>query len=110
MRISLMNWVDRSNKYLSDKEIENNKKLTDMNVSQDLMEFKPLSKAMLVALAENDIKNLDDFAGLTTDDLLGYQEDKNDKNSRVKGLLENFNISKDEGDQLIMEARKIWLD
>ena len=102
--------VDRSNKYLSDKEIENNKKLNDMNVSQDLMEFKPLSKAMLVALAENDIKNLDDFAGLTTDDLLGYQEDKNDKNSRVKGLLENFNISKDEGDQLIMEARKIWLD
>ena len=31
--------VDRSNKFLSDKEIENNKKLTDMNVSQDLMEF-----------------------------------------------------------------------
>ena len=29
---------------------------------------------------------------------------------KKKGLLENFNISKDEGDQLIMEARKIWLD
>ena len=30
--------------------------------------------------------------------------------TKVKGLLEEFNITKDEGDQLIMEARKIWLE
>ena len=57
-----------------------------------------------------DIKSLDDFAGLTTDDLIGYLEDKSDKNSKVTGLFEEFNITKEEGDQLIMEARKIWLD
>ena len=65
---------------------------------------------MIVKLAENNIKNLEDFAGLTTDDLIGYFEDKSDKNSRVVGLLEEFNVSKDEADHLIMEARKIWLD
>ena len=65
---------------------------------------------MIVKLGENQIKTLEDFAGLTTDDLIGYFEDKTDKSSKVIGLLEEFNITKDEGDQLIMEARKIWLD
>ena len=75
-----------------------------------MVEFELLSKAMIVKLAENNIKTLEDFAGLTTDDLIGYYEDRTDKNSKVEGLLEEFNLTKDEGDQLIMEARKIWLD
>jgi hypothetical protein len=65
---------------------------------------------MLVKLSQNDIKNLHDFAGLTTDDLIAYYEEKHDKNSKVLGILEEFNLTKDEGDQLILEARKIWLD
>ncbi len=32
------------------------------------------------------------------------------KNSKVKGILEEYNLTKDEGDELIMEARKIWLN
>ena len=63
-----------------------------LKVSDDLIDFGLLSKAMLVTLAENGIKTLDDFAGLTTDDLIGYFEDRNDKNSRVKGILEEFNL------------------
>ena len=81
-----------------------------MKVSNDLIQFDLLSKAMVVKLAENDIKTLDDFAGLTTDDLIGYLEVRGDKNSRVSGLLEEFNLTREEGDQLIMEARKIWLE
>ena len=92
------------------KEEKNDKKLEEYKVSKDLIDFSFLSKAMLVKLAENNIKTLEDFAGLTTDDLIGYLEDRSDKNSRVTGLFEEFNINKDEGDQLIMEARKIWLD
>ena len=85
-------------------------KLKNMKVSNDLIQFDLLSKAMVVKLAENDIKTLDDFAGLTTDDLIGYLEVKGDKNSKVTGLLEEFNLTREEGDQLIMEARKIWLE
>ena len=102
--------VERSKKYMSELDEKNNKKLEEYNVSKDLIEFSFLSKAMLVKLAENNIKTLEDFAGLTTDDLIGYVEDRSDKNSKVTGLFEEFNINKDEGDQLIMEARKIWLD
>ena len=65
---------------------------------------------MLVTLAKNKVITLDDFAGLTTDDLLGYYEDKHDKNSRVSGILDGFNLTRDEVDELILEARKIWLN
>ena len=102
--------LERAKKYQSDKERENQSKIESLKVSQDLIEFSLLTKAMIVKLAENDIKTLEDFAGLTTDDLVGYLEDKSDKNSKVEGLLEDFNITKDEGDHVIMEARKIWLE
>ena len=101
--------IERSEKFIEEKNIKNDKKLKDLNVSNDLLEFNFLSKTMLVTLAENKITKLEDFAGLTTDDLIGYYEDKHNKNSKVKGLLEEYNLTKDEGDELIMEARKIWL-
>ena len=85
--------VERSKKYMSELDEKNNKKLEEYNVSKDLIEFSFLSKAMLVKLAENNIKTLEDFAGLTTDDLIGYLEDRSDKNSRVAGLFEEFNIN-----------------
>ena len=102
--------IDRAKKFLSDKDDENQTKIKNMKVSNDLIQFDLLSKAMVVKLAENDIKTLDDFAGLTTDDLIGYLEVRGDKNSKVLGLLEEFNLTREEGDQLIMEARKIWLE
>ena len=87
-----------------------NEKINKLGIQKDLIDFNLLTKAMLVKLGESDIKSLEEFAGLTTDDLIGYFEDKSDKNTKINGLLEEFNITKDEGDQLIMEARKIWLE
>ena len=68
--------IERAKKYLADKEEENQLKIETLNVSKDLTQFELLSKAMIVKLAESDIKTLDDFAGLTTDDLIGYLEVK----------------------------------
>jgi len=102
--------IERSEKSIERVEKENIEILNNLNVDESLMNFNFLNKSMLVKLAQNEIKNLDDFAGLTTDDLLGYYEDRHDKNSKVQGILEEFNLTKDEGDQLILEARKIWLD
>jgi len=101
--------LERSKKFAIEKEIQDDQKLKELNVNKDLLEFNYLTKTMLVTLAENNIKTLEEFAGLTTDDLLGYFEDRHDKNSKIKGILEDYNLTKDEGDELIMEARKIWL-
>ena len=102
--------VNRSSAYLEKTEEDNNKILNDLKVESKFIEFWQLSTSMLVALAKNEIKTLDDFAGLTTDDLIGYFEDKHDKNSRVSGMLDGFNLTRDESDQLILEAMKIWLN
>ena len=102
--------IERSKRFIEEKDIKDNQKLKEFNVSKDLLEFNFLTKTMLVTLAEKNIKTLEDFAGLTTDDLIGYYEDRHDKNSKVKGMLEEYNLTKDEGDELIMEARKIWLN
>ena len=102
--------IERSKRFIEEKDIKDNQKLKEFNVSKDLLEFNFLTKTMLVTLAENNIKTLEDLAGLTTDDLIGYYEDRHDKNSKVKGMLEEYNLTKDEGDELIMEARKIWLN
>ena len=71
--------LDRAKKFLNEKESENKVKIENLKISEDLIEFNLLSKAMLVKLGENNIKSLEDFAGLTTDDLIGYFEDKADK-------------------------------
>tara|TARA_B100001769_G_scaffold269438_1_gene259274 strand:- start:89 stop:1624 length:1536 start_codon:yes stop_codon:yes gene_type:complete len=100
----------RAQKYAQEKEVLNDQKLQEFKVSPDLLEFNLLTKTMLVSLAESNVTTLEEFAGLTTDDLIGYFEDKHDKNSKVRGILEDYNLTRDEGDELIMEARKIWLN
>jgi N utilization substance protein A len=102
--------INRSTLHLEKTEDENNKILSDLKVEDKFIEFWQLNSSMLVALAKNKVITLDDFAGLTTDDLIGYYEDKHDKNSRVSGMLDGFSLTRDEADQLILEARKIWLN
>ena len=97
--------ISQSNSFEAGKTVVVAKKRLRKSINADKQTDK-LDKS----ITTNEIKNLDDFAGLTTDDLLGYYEDRHDKNSKVQGILEEFNLTKDEGDQLILEARKIWLD
>jgi len=102
--------IERASTYLEKTEKENKKILSDLKVEDKFIEFWKLSSSMLVTLAKNKIITLDEFAGLTTDDLIGYFEDKHDKSSKVIGLLDGFNLTRDEADELILEARKIWLN
>lgn len=102
--------IERASTYLEKTEKENKKTLSDLKVEDKFIEFWKLSSSMLVTLAKNKIITLDEFAGLTTDDLIGYFEDKHDKSSKVIGLLDGFNLTRDEADELILEARKIWLN
>ena len=60
---------------------------------------------MLVRLGENDIKTLEDFAGCVTDDLTGWFETVERRRVRQEGILDGFDISADEAENLIMTAR-----
>ncbi len=66
---------------------------------------------MTVALGENDIKTVEDLAGLVTDDLRGWFETVNGERVRQPGVLEAFELSAEDAEMLIMRARVIagWI-
>ena len=60
---------------------------------------------MLVRLGQKSIRTLDDLADLSTDELVG----KGDKRREIPaGVLAAFSIPVDEGNAIIMAARKHW--
>lgn len=90
--------IDEKNAALETKRVE-------LGVDNELAELEALAPAMLVAIGENDIKTTEDLAGCVSDDLLGYVETKNNERVRVPGALEGFDVSVEEANALIMNAR-----
>ena len=50
---------------------------------------------------------LKDLAELSTDELIGGYDEKKGKKYKIEGYLEEFSLSREEADQLIMNAREI---
>ena len=64
-----------------------------------------VTSPMLVKFGENDIKTVEDLAGATTDDLLGWSERKDGETTRFPGILDGFDLSREEAEAIIMQAR-----
>ena len=62
---------------------------------------------MLVTLGEKKILKLEDFADLASDELTGGYDVIKGSKIKIEGYLEDFALTKDEADSLIMSARKI---
>ena len=62
---------------------------------------------MLVTLGEKKILSLQDFADLASDELTGGFDVIKGERVKLQGYLEDFALSKDEADNLIMTARNI---
>jgi transcription termination/antitermination protein NusA len=60
---------------------------------------------MLVRFGENDIKTVEDLAGCATDDLAGWTERKDGEAVRQAGILDSFDLSREEAEAMIMQAR-----
>ncbi len=66
-----------------------------------------MTQGMLVVLGEKNIKKLKDFADLSSDELIGGLDEIKGKRIKIDGYLEDFALTKEEADNLIMSARKI---
>jgi len=98
---------ERAKEYLI-KEKENiGKKLKDLGVEENLINHKNLTPGMLLTLGEKKIKSLKDFAELSTDELIGGYDEKKGTRFKIEGYLEEFALTKDEADDLIINARNI---
>jgi N utilization substance protein A len=96
---------ERARDYLERREAELDTKRRELGVEDDLAAVPGLNSAMLVALGENGVKTVEDFADCATDDLIGWNERKDGTTTRHKGFLEDFDVSREDAEQMILEAR-----
>merc|ERR1711964_579012 len=97
----------RAEEYLKKEKEDIGKKLKELGVEEALINFKGVTPGMLVTLGEKKIKTLKDFAELSTDELIGGYDELKGKRFKIVGYLEEFALSKNEADDLIMNARNI---
>ncbi len=99
--------ISRSKENLLREKEEVGKKLKELGVDDKLINLKGMTQGMLVILGQKNIKKLSDFAELSSDELIGGFDEIKGKKIRIQGYLEEFSLSRQEADQLIMAARDI---
>ncbi len=102
----------RAREYLARIAAEQDAKRKTLGVEDDVLEIEGVTLPMTVLFGENDIKSVEDLAGLIPDDLRGYVEIKNGEKVREPGILESFAMSEPDANMLIMQARVKagWID
>ncbi|HET6388940.1 transcription termination factor NusA [Hyphomicrobium sp.] len=100
----------RAREYLEQQEADRDAKRRELGVADELAEIPGITTAMMVALGENGIKTVEDFADCATDELVGWTERKKDKEKdgggeRHKGILDGFELSRTDVENMIMAAR-----
>ena len=81
--------------------------MKELGVEDALANLQGITQGMLVLLGQRNIKKLSDFADLSSDELIGGFDEIKGKKIRIEGYLEEFSLSREEADQLIMAAREI---
>ena len=99
--------INRSKENLIKEKEEISKRLRELGMEDSLVDLKGITQGMLVLLGQRNIKTLSDFADLSSDELIGGFDEIKGKKIRIEGYLEEFSLSREEADQLIMAAREI---
>ena len=99
--------INRSKDNLIKEKAEISKRLKELGVEDALANLQGITQGMLVLLGQRNIKKLSDFADLSSDELIGGFDEIKGKKIRIDGYLEEFSLSREEADQLIMAAREI---
>jgi N utilization substance protein A len=99
--------ISRSKENLIKEKEAVGKKLKELGVEDSLINLSGMTQGMLVILGQKNIKKLSDFADLSSDELIGGFDEIKGKKVRIEGYLEEFSLSREEADQLIMAAREI---
>ncbi len=87
---------NRAKAYLILKQDTMEKKLAELDLEDALKSLDGLTLDILVKLGENDIKTLDDFADLATDELIE--------------IVGKSLMNEDQANKLIMKAREHWFE
>lgn len=95
----------RAREFLDRQAAIQDERRRELGVEDGLLEVPGITLPMAVMLGEKGVLTLEDFAGLTGDDLRGWFEARNGERVREAGLLESFALSPEAADAMIMGAR-----
>jgi N utilization substance protein A len=95
----------RARDYLDKEAAEYDAKRRELGVEDGLLEIEGVTLPMSVTFGENEVKTVEDLAGLVPDDLRGYYESKDGERVREAGILDDYNLSPEDAEALIMRAR-----
>jgi transcription termination/antitermination protein NusA len=106
----------RAQEALDRREQANREARTALGVEDALAELPYMTEAMLVTLGKAGIKTLDDLADLATDELIEKKraeprrrnEDAPRRPEPKGGILAEYGLSEDQGNEIIMAARAHW--
>ncbi|WP_377509895.1 transcription termination factor NusA [Octadecabacter sp. R77987] len=84
----------------------------ELGVEDSLVAFEGLTPQMIEALAEDGVKTLEDFATCADWELAGGWTTENGERVKDDGVLEKFDVSLEEAQDMVMTARVMlgWVD
>jgi len=96
---------DRAREHLERIETEYDEKRNALGVLDELREIPGMTTAMLVAVGEDGVKSIEDFAGYAVDDLVGWKERKDGETKMFEGVLSTFGVTRADAEQMVVAAR-----
>ncbi len=99
--------IERAKEFYDKDQEDISKRIKELGLEEALINLKGLTPGMLVTLGEKKILTLKDFADLASDELTGGYDVVRGNKVKIEGYLEDFALSKEEADILIMSARNI---
>jgi N utilization substance protein A len=101
----------RARDYIEKIEAEHDAKRKELGVLDELREVPGVTTAMMVALGEDGVKSIEDFAGYAVDDLVGWKERKDGETKFFPGVLAAHNVSRADAEQMVLTARRLagWI-
>ena len=99
--------INRADEFYKKDQEEISNKVKDLGLEDKLINLEGLTPGMLVTLGEQKILKLTDFADLASDELTGTFDIVNGEKVKIRGYLEDFALTREEADNLIMTARNI---
>ncbi|MBL8566955.1 MAG: transcription termination/antitermination protein NusA [Hyphomicrobiaceae bacterium] len=105
---------NRAREALEKIEVERDTRRRELGVADEVASIQGVTTAMMVAFGERGLKTVEDIADCATDDLVGWTERPKEKGSdpvRHKGVLDGFEISRKDAEDIIMSARVVagWI-
>ncbi|MBB4401075.1 MULTISPECIES: transcription termination factor NusA [Rhizobium/Agrobacterium group] len=101
----------RAREYLERLEAEMDAKRKELGVADELRQIDGLTSQMMVALGEDGIKTIEDFAGCAADDLVGWSERKDGETKKFEGIFSKLDVSRVEAENMVVQARLLagWI-